>query len=125
MCPVPDQNHDEERSACICAHTFSHFCTLAYFTQVLEEFKNVVYGIPAGKPGNTIALFGHAVFHNAVAWRMASFWGLNDESLQDLLELELGEAEGLWITRTAAGTTVRHLHTKALAPVGISAHPLF
>ena len=100
-------------------------CALPRVPQVLEEFKNVVYGIPAGKPGNTIALFGHAVFHNAVAWRMATFWGLSAESLQDLLELELGEAEGLWITKTPGGTTVRHLHTKMLAPVGISAHPLF
>lgn len=61
----------------------------------------------APSSADAIALFGHAVFHNAVAWRIARFWGASDQVLADLTALDLGEAEGLWITQARAGDEER------------------
>ena len=97
----------------------------AYADVVIGELLPLVQGIPEGSKGDCIALFGHAVFHNAVAYRIAGFWGLSGESLTDLEELDLGESEGLWITNSGGATTVRHLHTRALAAKGVTSHPLF
>lgn len=59
----------------------------------------VPQGLGGPSSADAIALFGHAVFHNAVAWQIARCWGASDEVLADLTALDLGEAEGLWLTK--------------------------
>lgn len=60
--------------------------------------------------GTTISCFGHAVFLNAVAMKVAKEWGADAATVQKLTDLDLGEAEGIVIARAANGSscTVEH-----------------
>ncbi|GMH61300.1 hypothetical protein TrLO_g8715 [Triparma laevis f. longispina] len=51
----------------------------------------------AGSAGTCIALFGHAVFLNAIAFKIAQASNMNDENKDKLLDLDLGETEGIYI----------------------------
>eukprot|EP00519_Triparma_laevis_P006733 CAMPEP_0182514398 /NCGR_PEP_ID=MMETSP1321-20130603/35674_1 /TAXON_ID=91990 /ORGANISM="Bolidomonas sp., Strain RCC1657" /LENGTH=56 /DNA_ID=CAMNT_0024721591 /DNA_START=41 /DNA_END=207 /DNA_ORIENTATION=+ len=48
----------------------------------------------AGSAGTCIALFGHAVFLNAIAFKIAQASNMSDENKDKLLDLDLGETEG-------------------------------
>ena len=67
---------------------------------------------------------GHAVFHNAVAMLFADSFGLSAEGKKDLEELDLGEAEGIWLQKLPDKVILRHLHCRNLGAAGISDHPL-
>jgi len=50
-----------------------------------------------GETGTYIAVFGHAVWLNAIAYAIATAAGLSDEELDFLLDLELGECEAIHV----------------------------
>lgn len=78
------------------------------------------------KPGNTISCFGHAVFLNAAAMEFAKAMNFAEEELKVLTTINLGEAEGLSLTIMPDGSKkLQHMHCRALAPGGITSHPLF
>ena len=56
--------------------------------------------------GNTFGIFGHAVFLNAVAYAIAN--AANSRDAEDILDLDLGEAEALVLDLEIGA--VDHLH---------------
>ena len=73
-----------------------------YGDRVCEEMGRVMNG-PAfaetatENDGTCIALFGHAVFLNAIAYKVAQAAGSSDEMKKFLLDMDLGETQGIWI----------------------------
>ena len=51
----------------------------------------------ADHPTRRLRLAGHTVFLNAVAYALATASGCTDEQLDALLDIELGEAEGILV----------------------------
>ena len=55
--------------------------------------------MPAGEGGG-LAVFGHAVFLNAIAFKVAQASGASDDAKAALLDMDLGETEGIRIDLT-------------------------
>ena len=73
-------------------------------------FPGGLVGKVGKNPGNTITSFGHAVFLNAVAMIVAEkVWNADDATIKALSELDLGESEGIILTKTASGMTMTHM----------------
>ena len=69
-------------------------------------------------PGNTLSLFGHAVFLNAVAMMLVEkVWGGDEPTISKLTTLDLGEAEGILVEKHGESCTIVH---KTVRP-----HPLW
>lgn len=81
---------------------------LEYAHKVCRELSAKVGGpaFAGAAEGDTIGIFGHAVFLNAVAYAIADTLSLPDKD--DILDVDLGEAEGLLID--IRGGSIRHLH---------------
>jgi len=62
----------------------------------------------AGQSGDTISFFGHAVFLNAVAMQLATAWGQSEETRQKLIDMDLGEAEGIMLERDGSSVQITH-----------------
>jgi len=75
---------------------------MEYADKVCEEMSRVLAG-PAfaetatDADGTCVALFGHAVFLNAIAYKVAQASGSSDEMKSFLLDMDLGETQGIWI----------------------------
>ena len=52
--------------------------------------------MPAGEGGG-LAVFGHAVFLNAIAYKVAQAAGASESMRAALLDMDLGETEGIRI----------------------------
>ena len=52
--------------------------------------------VPAGDGGG-LAVFGHAVFLNAIAYKVAQAAGASDDAKAALLDMDLGETQGIRI----------------------------
>mmetsp|Transcript_2536 Transcript_2536/g.5279 ORF Transcript_2536/g.5279 Transcript_2536/m.5279 type:complete len:246 (-) Transcript_2536:97-834(-) len=92
---------------------------------VLDEFCDMLQRC-AHKPGNTISMFGHAVFLNAAAMEFAKCMNFSEAELKALTEVDLGEAEGLSLTIMPDGAKkLQHMHCRGLAAGSVTAHPLF
>lgn len=69
-----------------------------YMAKVTGELEELIAAgmadIAAGSEGDTVAVFGHAVFLNAVAVAVGEAMGIADAEAQ-ASELELGEAQGI------------------------------
>eukprot|EP00192_Tetraselmis_astigmatica_P018376 CAMPEP_0117669336 /NCGR_PEP_ID=MMETSP0804-20121206/12074_1 /TAXON_ID=1074897 /ORGANISM="Tetraselmis astigmatica, Strain CCMP880" /LENGTH=245 /DNA_ID=CAMNT_0005477379 /DNA_START=42 /DNA_END=779 /DNA_ORIENTATION=- len=80
-----------------------------YATIVSKE----IYGILdkcGNTPGNTISCFGHAVFLNAVAMLIAEdVWRADETVLNELIGLDLGEAEAILLDNSGGKVTLQHL----------------
>ena len=50
--------------------------------------------------GSTVSVFGHAVFLNAIAYKVAQAAGASDDAKAALLDMDLGETEGIRIDLT-------------------------
>lgn len=70
----------------------------AYADIVCEQLSGVADRVGT-MPGNTISLFGHAVFLNAVAMKICQVWGADAGTINKLKDLDLGESEGIVIDR--------------------------
>lgn len=71
-----------------------------YGDNVCQEMSTTMTGPAfgeAGSAGTCIALFGHAVFLNAIAFKIAQASNMSDENKDKLLDLDLGETEGIYI----------------------------
>jgi len=84
----------------------------AAFAEYAEIVAGELCGL-AGKvasmPGNTLSLFGHAVFLNAVAMMLCSkVWGADADTINKLKDLDLGEAEGIEVTQKGDSCTLNH-----------------
>ena len=55
--------------------------------------------MPAGEGGG-LAVFGHAVFLNAIAYKVAQAAGASEAMRAALLDMDLGETEGIRIDLT-------------------------
>jgi len=92
---------------------------------VFDEFEDMLKRCGA-KVGNTISMFGHAVFLNAAAMEFAIALNFSEEERETLAAINLGEAEGLSLTVMPDGSKkLQHMHCRGLAPNGITSHPLF
>jgi predicted SnoaL-like aldol condensation-catalyzing enzyme len=80
---------------------------IEYTNTVCAELSAKIGGPAIGQVagGDTVAIFGHAVFLNAVAYVIADHWGVTD--LDSILDADLGEAEALVIEKSAR--SVNHL----------------
>jgi hypothetical protein len=80
---------------------------LAYGQQVCAELSAKAGGpaMSAIDSGDTLAMYGHAVFLNAVCYVIAAEAGITD--LDFLLDVDLGEAEAIYIDLGAK--TIKHL----------------
>ena len=80
---------------------------LAYANNVCAELAAKTSGpaIAGVSCGDTIAIFGHAVFLNAVAFVIADYWGFPDVDF--ILDVDLGEAEVLVIDKSENRITHR------------------
>jgi len=56
-----------------------------------------------------VAMFGHAAFLNSVAYAIATAAGLETEALDKLLDMRLGEAEGVLVPLFGKGKSAIHL----------------
>lgn len=65
----------------------------------LMQAANVVPGpLPgAGDAGDSVAIFGHAVFLNAIAFQLALAAGASAEDQDRILDMDLGETEGIYL----------------------------
>lgn len=64
--------------------------------------------------GEGLAVFGHAVFLNAIAYKVAQAAGASDDAKMALLEMDLGETQGIHITLPhGAAATVTKLPQEA------------
>jgi len=76
-------------------------CFRAYMTKVTDELQELISaGAAAGLPGNgdTVCVFGHAVFLNAVAVAVGEAMGISGAE-DKVAEIELGEAQGILCDR--------------------------
>ncbi len=80
-----------------------------YAEKVCAEIQTIAQR-NAQNPGNTLSMFGHAVFLNAVALAIAKSWGADDVLVQKILQLDLGEAEGIMIERAQQGSSCQVKH---------------
>ena len=82
----------------------------AYANQVCSELAAKISGPAVAEisSGDSFGIFGHAVFLNAVAYVVADAFGLRQ--LDDVLDVDLGEAEVLVVNAEEGGVT--HLHTR-------------
>jgi hypothetical protein len=85
-----------------------------YADRVAGELAGVIAGLPAGDTGvDTVSVFGHAVFLNAVAFTCAYWIRLSESDQERLTQIDLGEAEGLLLQREPKGFgTLTHLHLR-------------
>ncbi|KAK3236346.1 hypothetical protein CYMTET_53508 [Cymbomonas tetramitiformis] len=95
-----------------------------YGNIVLKEFQGLIASV-ADKPGDTISMFGHAVFLNAAAMQFLKMWGFSSTQAKDLTEINLGEAEGIILEKNNGVCSLKHIHCKMLAPEGVGVHPHF
>ena len=67
-----------------------------YMTKVTSELHDLIKAGAASFPahGDTVAVFGHAVFLNAVAVAVAEAFGIENAD-ETVAQLELGEAQGI------------------------------
>mmetsp|Transcript_7036 Transcript_7036/g.8067 ORF Transcript_7036/g.8067 Transcript_7036/m.8067 type:complete len:242 (-) Transcript_7036:704-1429(-) len=89
----------------------------------LVEIIRCLGNINTSTRGDTVTFFGHGVFINAIARRVAEVLGMGAESLADLTEINLGEAEGILVESNIGDVVLRHLHCRNLSV--ISDHPLY
>jgi hypothetical protein len=66
--------------------------------------------------GTCIALFGHAVFLNAIAYKVAQAAGSSDDMKKFLLSMDLGETQGIWIDLATGECEHKKADTTAPAP---------
>ena len=67
---------------------------------VCEEMNAKIGGPAVGSMhGDTIAIFGHAVFINSVASTVVKEWGISNAD--DILDYDLGEADAILIDKRA------------------------
>ena len=73
-----------------------------YMNKVTGELHELIQGGMAtfGAEGDTVAVFGHAVFLNAVAVAVAEAMGI-PKSEEEVAGLELGEAQGIMCDASA------------------------
>lgn len=98
----------------------------------LDEYADIVFEeliklistrVGPSTRGDTLSIFGHSVFLNAVCRRMASAFKMDSEHLSNLEAIKLGETEGLLVEQTDGAPLLRYLHCRALS--AISDHPLY
>ena len=53
--------------------------------------------VPAGEGGG-LAVFGHAVFLNAIAYKVSQAAGASDDAKAALLDMDLGETQGIRVS---------------------------
>lgn len=85
---------------------------------VCKELAAVVDKVKHNQ-GNTISVFGHAVFLNAVAMQLMLACGASAVEVQKATEVDLGEAEGFAVDIGAGATSATCTHF-SLRP-----HPLW
>mmetsp|Transcript_10496 Transcript_10496/g.18013 ORF Transcript_10496/g.18013 Transcript_10496/m.18013 type:complete len:238 (+) Transcript_10496:132-845(+) len=91
---------------------------------VMEDLLDCFSRISQGTRGDTLTIFGHAIFLNAVARRVAGSMKVSEEHVNFLEGINLGEGEGLLLeTGGPDGPLLRYLHCKNLSV--ISDHPLY
>jgi len=96
----------------------------SYAYIVMEDLLDCFSRISAATRGDTLTVFGHAVFLNAVARRIAGSMKMSQEYIKLLDEIDLGEGEGILLeTGGPDGPILRYLHCKNLSV--ISDHPLY
>jgi len=78
-----------------------------YMDKVTQELHELIGAGKANFPakGDTIAVFGHAVFLNAVAVSVAEAMGITDAEAA-VAKLELGEAQGILCDAVAMGVSM-------------------
>ena len=64
-----------------------------------EHFEKATY----------VSVFGHSGFVNSVAYAVATAAGIHPESLDELLSIRLGEAEGILVPLYGQTKTAIHL----------------
>ena len=88
---------------------------LDYGEQVCREVTTTLRGPGfsegAGDSGDCLALFGHAVFLNAIAFIIACAAGATKSDQDMLLELDLGETQGILIN--LGDGSMQHMTTTA------------
>ena len=67
----------------------------AYGDAVCAELAGAA--VPAGEGGG-LAVFGHAVFLNAIAYKVAQAAGASDDAKAALLDMDLGETQGIRVS---------------------------
>ena len=84
----------------------------AYADLVAGDMANVLRG--GNAQGTTVSVFGHAVFLNCVAYACAYWIKLSEADLDRLINIDLGEAEGLLLEKNPEGGagSLRHLHLR-------------
>ena len=100
---------------------------LDYAQAAAEDMVNGILAMSpeATRAGNTVAYFGHAVCLPAIVYHMCQQWGLEEYLMDQLVEVNLGLAEGLLIELPKGKpVNIRYLHTKFLADASLTNHPL-
>jgi len=82
-----------------------------YGDVVCKELEAVAERV-AMKKGNTLSCFGHAVFLNAAAMQLIKTWGAEEATVKQLVDLDLGEAEGILIERAGDKCSIKHMSVR-------------
>jgi len=77
-----------------------------YGREVCKEIQTILVGYNQPSNGDSLFIFGHAVFLNAVALSIAGEMGMSEAAKGKITALDLGEAEGIALVD---GTAVTHL----------------
>ena len=99
-----------------------------YADKVCEEMSRVMAG-PAfaesstDSDGTALALFGHAVFLNAIAFKVAQASGSSDEMKSFLLDMDLGETQGILIDITTGNCEHKKVEVAAIAAAPVAVAP--
>ena len=81
-----------------------------YNEAACAELTQKFRAIEDGREKDTyVAVFGHAGFLHSVAYSVATAAGIDAEALERLLDIELGEAEGVLVPLYGAGKSAIHL----------------
>lgn len=86
---------------------------LDYGRRVAVELEAVAKQLQAGADGSCLAVFGHAVFLNAIAFEIALAAGAESAVQDELLDMDLGETEGILLDLTTG--RVEHKRVAAAA----------
>ncbi len=71
---------------------------MAYGDAVCAELTSATLTCGDAGGGGGLAVFGHAVFLNAIAYKVAQAAGASEETKRALLDMDLGETQGIHIS---------------------------
>mmetsp|Transcript_33412 Transcript_33412/g.51949 ORF Transcript_33412/g.51949 Transcript_33412/m.51949 type:complete len:150 (+) Transcript_33412:34-483(+) len=85
----------------------------AEYAEIVGKELSQIASKVSQSPGNTLSMFGHAVFLNAAAMMVVGkVWNGDEKTINQLKSLDLGEAEGIQIDFNGNTCTVKHISVR-------------